>query len=317
MVSDAATVSVIGDCALDVTAALPGTVVPAGDHAASIGVGPGGQGANVAVRLARRGLAVRLITALGADPPADWLRARIEAEGVVLANLATGSRATSVVIALLDQAGERTMLSDRAPIETTTAGLTALLAGSAWVHCSGYVLRDPAEAAPVVEVLAGRPDALRLGISGGSAGDDDTAAHLMAAVRRARPDLLVVSLDESRWLIEDSTADPGAAASRLAAVAALAVVTAGSRGAHAAITGQPAIHVPAADAGPVLDATGAGDAFTATLLARLVGAAWPPTPELLRIGLADASLAGGLAAGVAGAQGPIRGERGTGTVSAT
>jgi sugar/nucleoside kinase (ribokinase family) len=313
-----ARVCVVGDCALDVTAAPSATPARGGDRPATIRVGPGGQAANVAVRLARRGVAVRLVTALGADLAGDWLRAALVADGVeVVAGVAPTPRATSIVIAVLDEAGERTMLSDRSPLAVNGPELAEVVATSDWIHCSGYVLRNPAEARPIMDVLAGREDRTPLSLAGGSAGDARTAASLRTAIRGSRPELLVLSIDEARWLAADPHADAAALLSRLADLAGAVVVTAGAEGADARLGGGSVVHVPAANVGPGLDATGAGDAFTAALLEQVIGGAWPPAPDRLRTALAAASRAGGEAARVAGAQGRIGGERGTGTVSGT
>ena len=61
--------AVVGDCLLDVTVASSGPIVRGGDEPARIELGPGGQAANVAVRLARGGASVRLITHSRTTPP--------------------------------------------------------------------------------------------------------------------------------------------------------------------------------------------------------------------------------------------------------
>ncbi len=316
MVSADSGVCVIGDCALDVTAAQHGPLVRGGDSPAAIDVSPGGQGANVAVRLARLGVPVRLVTALARDPAGDWLRARLEAEGVGLA--ATPVRSSSLVVALLDEAGERTMLSDRATFVAAADALAASVREAGWIHCSGYVLRDPREARPVAGVLAARANGHRVSVAGGSAGDDRAAETLRWALGQIRPDLLVVGLGEARWLVEDPAADAPSAVSRLADAATLVVVTAGEGGADACLAGRAIVHAPAPqDPSPVVDATGAGDAFTAALIAALRDDGWPPMSGAVSSALARASRAGGSAARVPGAQGRILGERGPATVTGT
>jgi pfkB family carbohydrate kinase. len=53
-------VTVVGDCTLDVIVRPVGALRPGGDIPARVAVGAGGQGANVAVRLARQGVPVQL-----------------------------------------------------------------------------------------------------------------------------------------------------------------------------------------------------------------------------------------------------------------
>ena len=60
-------ITVVGDALLDVYVVPARPPRPGGDVPAEIRIEPGGQGANVAVRLGRRRLPVRLVCALGAD----------------------------------------------------------------------------------------------------------------------------------------------------------------------------------------------------------------------------------------------------------
>ncbi|MGZ6256781.1 MAG: PfkB family carbohydrate kinase, partial [Candidatus Limnocylindria bacterium] len=65
-----------------------------------------------------------------------------------------------------------------------------------------------------------------------------------------------------------------------------------------------AISVPAVDlATPVVDSTGAGDAYVAALIARLVPADWPPDLATLRDAMERGSAEGALVSRVLGAQG--------------
>ena len=58
----------------------------------------------------------------------------------------------------------------------------------------------------------------------------------------------------------------------------------------------------------MVDATGAGDAYAAALIAALMGTAWPPDVSTLRAAMEAGSLAGGLVSRVLGAQGRVAGE---------
>ena len=108
-------VAVVGDTTLDVTVRPDAPPRPGGDVPASITIAPGGQGANVAVRLARAGVAVRLATGIADDAAGRLLLAALDSEGVVLARMSAAS--SSTVVALLDEAGERAMLSDRVTLD--------------------------------------------------------------------------------------------------------------------------------------------------------------------------------------------------------
>ncbi len=300
-------ICVVGDSSLDVSTDVAGPIILGGDHAASIVLAAGGQGANVAVRLARCGLPVRLVTALANDPAGDWLGRQLGTEGVEV--LAMNASASTVVVILVG-AGERTMLSDRAPLAMEGDALPAAIEAAGWIHCSGYVLRDAREAEPLVRVLENRPADRHVSIGGGSASDGRVAGELASAIGRIRPDLLVMGLEEARWLVDDQAASPESCARSLARRTPIAVVTAGPDGADLAQEAGTFFHVAApADRAAVVDATGAGDAFAAGLVAALYAATWPPTAELLRYGLEAASDAGSRAARVRGGQGPIAGER--------
>ena len=270
-----------------------------GDARAQISLGPGGQGANVAVRLARAGVPVRLITPLADDPAGHVLRANLEGQSVDLVSL-PASR-TSMVVVLLDPAGERTMLSDRVPASGEVA---TAIRGCDWVHVSGYLLRDPEEAHAVVSALR-TAGIEQISIAGGSfqARADAGVARDAAAAMGAK--LLIVNREEAGLLAGEPMSAADEAASLLATGERLAVVTDGTRGSAAAgLAKTRAVLQGASAAGrPSVDATGAGDAFTASLLASLAPQ-WPPAADLVATALERAALAGAAATTAVGAQSP-------------
>jgi sugar/nucleoside kinase (ribokinase family) len=293
-------VLVVGDAILDVTVAPSRPMRPGGDVAAAIRLGPGGQGANVAVRLARRGASVRLAAPVADDVAGRLLREALTGDGVQLADM-PASR-TAVVVALLDAGGERSMLSDRQTIDT--ARVAAAMAGHDWIHVSGYALVDDREGDALAAALGRRPAGARLSLAGGSiAPEPAVASRFLSRLEGARPDLLVVSREEAAALLGKPVQPARDHARGLAGRAPLVLVTAGSAGSVAAVGGE--IHEMAAPelAGPALDSTGAGDAYVAALIAGLAAGEWPPALDDLRAAMERGSRAGGLVARVVGAQG--------------
>ncbi|HEV7199405.1 MAG TPA: carbohydrate kinase family protein [Candidatus Limnocylindria bacterium] len=297
-------VTVIGDSTLDITV-LDAVPVPGRDHPAQIIAGPGGQGANVAVRLARQGVIVTLVTAVGTDPAGQVLSATLEAEGVRVVSAAAEVGRSGAVVALVDRAGERAMLSDRLPLDSAVQdapAVRAALTDADWIHLSGYPLADPQGGAALAKLAGSRPDRQRCSIAGGSFHDD---AALTARIRTARPDLVVFDRAEAATILGSAApaGDRAAGALATALVAALggvAIVTDGASGAAAAAT-EGAVEVRGR-ARSVLDATGAGDAFAASLIAALSGEGWPPSLAVLQHALENAAARGADVAGAVGAQ---------------
>jgi len=300
---------VVGDSTLDVTVRPVQPLRAGSDMPAQILVSPGGQGANVAVRLARQGRTVRLITAVADDAPGRLLHQALDHERVELTLLPAA--ATGRVVSLIDSSGERTMASDRAQLDAAEiiAGVDA-----AWLYCSGYPLADEAFGDGLAHALGQRPATTRLSIGGGSV-QHEMAATFEQRVVGARADVLLLSVDEAGALIGAGQGSPGEAAAALSTRFAthlpgvLVVVTGGSQGSAAAGGGRSIDQPAHAMDGPMVDATGAGDAYAAALIARLVDGAWPPAAPELQAAMAAASRLGALVSRAVGAQVPVAGEQ--------
>jgi sugar/nucleoside kinase (ribokinase family) len=270
-------VQVIGDALLDVHVTPPAPLEPGSDRPAEVRLEPGGQGANLAVRLARRGVPVRLTCALADDTAGAMVRAALRADGVEVD--ARESPMTGVVVALIDADGDRTMLSQRVP----------LLDGDhprhevSWTVISGYVLLEPgASRLPALVDLSQRRAV---------AGCAITPAQVegwSSALRALAPDLLVLNRDEAGMLAGAET------------VAVVVVVT-DAEGATATIDGRT-IRVDAPAGEPATDTTGAGDAFFAAFLADLLDKAWPPSEEALEAAMHAATRLASAVARSRGAQ---------------
>ncbi len=293
-VTPAPSVLVIGDALVDITVAPIAEIRPGSDVPAAIAAGPGGQGANIAVRLARRGNPVRLLCAIGADPPGELVAAWVGAEGVMVQPLP--AVATGMVVVHLFPGADRAMASQREPFARAVAAMHALPPADAIV-VSGYLLLE-AEAGALVERLAAAETDLTVV---GCALHAATAVTWWERVRRLRPSVVIVNADEARLAPPAGDAEPIAAFAQ-ASGATVVVTDANGVTAVTADGRSSAVPVPAAT-GPVVDATGAGDAFAAAFIAqRCAGASLPAALEA-------GARSGAAVARVAGAQGRVALER--------
>jgi sugar/nucleoside kinase (ribokinase family) len=256
---------------------------PDSDRPATIRSRGGGAGANVAAHLAALGVPVTLAGCVGDDAAGAGLLAELAAAGVGLAVRTVSGAASGTIVSLVEPGGRRSMLADRgANLELRPADVPPPAPGG-HLHLSGYTLLDERPRAAGLAALtaaaaAGCPTSL----------DPASTGPLTAyGVERwladtARVDLLLPNADEARLLSGcDDVAD---AARALAARHAAVAVTLGAEGALWA-AGTALVHRPAHPA-RVVDTTGAGDAFTAGLLA-----VWLADPQGDPTAALDAGLA--------------------------
>jgi sugar/nucleoside kinase (ribokinase family) len=256
---------VIGDAVTDVVA-LHGSPVRAGtDTAADIMLRPGGSGANTAAWAAHLGADARLLARLGYDS-SDWHTAELVRTGVRPHVTVDPDHPTAVVIAMVDQSGERSMLTNRG-----AGGLIserdwdpALLDGAGLLHLSGYLLFA---AAGLRLARAAMADAAAAGVaisvdpaSTGPLRDFGVARFLRET---APAGLVIPNLDEALLLSGAATAER--AAEVLSERYGTAVVKLGAEGALAAVDGAVVARAAGLPA-EVVDSTGAGDAFAAGFL---------------------------------------------------
>lgn len=305
-----APVVVVGDCLLDVGIRPHGPIEFGADAPARVDLGPGGGAANVAVRLARAGIAVRLVAPLASDPAGALLAGFLAADGVELVPLA--AERTGAVAILIAADGERTMLSQRASSPADVAErAAAAISDAGWVHVSGYALLD-ARGAQLAQAVAGRPAGVPLAIAAPPL-TASIAAAFRELARAARPELLFANAHEAGALLDRTSGPLGAAglAADLAAMLGTAAVVTERRALAAALPGGPpaCVDVPPADRG-VVDSTGAGDAVAAAVTADLIRARWPPSQDVLSAALSAAVALAVEVVAAAGAQAPVASERG-------
>jgi pseudouridine kinase len=227
--------------------------------------GFGGVARNVAENLARLGLDVALVTALGEDEAGEAVARHLAALGVDLSrSLRAPDRQTAEYVAVLEPGGDLALgLADMGVLDLLTPDAIE----RAWPHVAAaeWVFADCNLSAESLALLAGRRASARyrLAVDGVSTPKIVRLPDDLSGV-----DLLFLNLDEARALAALPGAEPHAAIAVLLRRGAGAVVmTQGREGALVA-TVAGLQRVPAAQA-KAIDVTGAGDALVAGTLSRL------------------------------------------------
>jgi ribokinase len=278
---------VVGDVATDVVVLLSGEPAPGSDRPAAITTRGGGAGANVAAHLAALGTPVLLAGCVGDDAAGTALAADLAAAGVSLALRTVPASPTGTIVSLVQPDGSRSMLADRGANRALQADDVPVPAPGGHLHLSGYALLDPGSRAAGLAALAAAVAA------GCTVSLDPASTRPLAGygvdrwlADTAAATLLLPNAEEARLLT--SCADVTAAARALADRHPVVAVSLGAEGALWA-SGEVLVHRPAHPA-TVVDTTGAGDAFTAGLLAAWVAAGgWPDPATALEVGLARAA----------------------------
>ena len=292
---------------------------------------PGGSPTNVAIGLSRLDIEVSLLARIGTDPFGRMLSAHLADNGVSDRDLVTADESTTLAVAALDSSGGASYdfyvqgttnwqwTEDELPHELPS-DVTALHAGSLALalppgdeHVEALLAREHTRGAVTISLDPNVRPALF--------GEHD------AAVRRAErqvglSDVVKVSAEDLDWLYPGS--EPlDVAADWLGRGPALVVVTLGGKGAAAVGASAGTVTVPAASESArglpaVVDTVGAGDAFSAGLLAalhdeRLLGGAArgrlaAVDDHWVRSLLERAGLVAALTCGRAGADPPTRAE---------
>lgn len=216
----------------------------------------GGNGANTSRALARLGTPVRLLATVGRDAAGAFVVEAVRRAGVDTAFLTTVDGATAATVALVNGRGERKFLHALgANAEAFAAGIEftpELIAGMAHYHMASLFIL-PRLRGQAAGVLA---RARAAGLTTSLDTNWDAEGRWLETIGPCLPQLdhLFMNEDEARML-------PGARAK-------VTVVKLGARGC-AVFAGESEIRVPALDV-PVVDTTGAGDAFVAGFLDAIV-----------------------------------------------
>ncbi len=225
---------------------------------------PGGSPANVALGLARLGVAVTLKTRLGRDAFGEMISAHLEASGVRVDGGPEEGVSTSLAIATL-AAG---IASYDFRIDWDVEALEPLPIEARCLHTGSLATVLPPGKASVVDLVEREHKRGRVTVSY----DPNVRPALLGDAARARPDIerlvalsdvVKVSDEDLRWLYPDRR-DEDVAQAWLASGPALVVVTRGGAGVYAVSAGLE-LHRRAVPI-DLVDTVGAGDSFTSGLL---------------------------------------------------
>jgi ribokinase len=261
----------VGDLVWDVLVRPDSMLLPGGDTTGRIALAPGGSAANTAVWIARAGMPAGFIGKVGADDFGDLVVADLQEEGVAAHVSRTREHDTGVILVMIDRAGQRSMVTNQgADFHLLPEDLPEdVLRSCAHVHVTAWSLfTDPPRRAAI--------RAAQIAKAAGATVSFDPASYQMilemgfdkfSRITAELPvDILFPNRDEGQALTGER--EPHAIAQELherysGAVIALKL---DSEGCYV-LAKDHAQHYPTGD-GPVLDATGAGDAFDAAFLAR-------------------------------------------------
>jgi sugar/nucleoside kinase (ribokinase family) len=267
-----------GDVIDDIVAIRPDT-----DTAASIGFRAGGSAANTAAWLGSLGMTVDFVGVVG---KADLERhtALLRRSGVTT-HLRAHPTLTTGTIVIIVEGDRRTVLAERgANTELDPTDVTPeLLADAAVLHLSGYSLLNSAGPDGFAGLVArAREAGAKVSVDPGSAGFivDYGVDRFLAAITGV--ELLFPRLEEG--IVLTGLTDPVDIVEKLARNFPTVVLTMGAAGVVISHDGTTLL-VPAMST-PVVDTTGAGDAFCAGFLN-----GWVRSGDLARSASAGAKLA--------------------------
>ncbi|KAA2235912.1 ribokinase [Salinarimonas soli] len=249
-------------------------------------LGPGGKGSNQAVAAARSGAQVRFITRIGRDPFGEMALALWGSEGIDTRFVSVDDAPTGAAFIFVDrETGENAIIVESGAAgrlgATDLDGAVGALQGADVFMTQ---LEQPVDAAFRGLELA-RQHGLRTILN-------PAPAALLPDSIWALCDVVTPNEAEASALsgvpVQDLPSARAAADALLRRGTRTAVITLGANGVLVHEHGS-SIHIPAFDAGRVIDTTGAGDAFAGALAAAI--AAGGSTLDAARFGCVAAGLA--------------------------
>jgi len=259
-----------GNAVADVLARpVDGLAAPGGSQPLEeVALGPGGNGVNTSIALARLGVRVALAAPVGDDRLGEMLRQAVRAEGVDDSNLFTVKEArTSASVVLIESSGERRLLHFRGASAYFSARHLnwELVNGARIFHYASAFALPAFDGAPLVETLK-RAREVGCLTSVNVCWDQRGRWLSILEPALAHSDFIFPNREEGKQLTGET--EPSAIARRLRGLGVKTVVV--KLGASGCYVESPegAFISPGFAVQPV-DTTGAGDCFAAAFLAAI------------------------------------------------
>ncbi len=254
---------VIGDAAVD--------LIPEGNKYLKF---PGGTGTNIAVALSRLGINSALITKLGNDPLAAFITDKLEREKVNTQHVSISERyKTSLIIVSIDGSGERDftfMVKPSADSQLEDSDFPAF-ERSDWLCVSAFICaqRSSREATFLAMQQAKMAGSLVCVDANMRVDMWDDKSLLVPTTLEALKIADIAKMSEDELLLLTNTDSIGEGIKEVKQwPAKIKIITLAEKGAIL-LTERSEFHIEGYDV-PVVDMTGAGDAFFAALISKLM-----------------------------------------------
>ncbi|GAA1467895.1 carbohydrate kinase family protein [Microbacterium thalassium] len=255
---------VLGDLIADVVALGVGELESGTDNTAQVALTRGGSAANVAAAVAADGVPARFIGRVGDDVLGRTLTEELARTGVDVRVQRAGR--TGAIVIVVDEQGERTMITDRGAAAELEDVDPVWLDGARWLHVPLYGMSTPVSWRAIAAAVAALPDGVPVSVDLSSVTTLRALgpSRVAEALKALRPAAVFANADEASWVEVEGLRVDGTFVVKRGADPVLVH----SKGRVEA--------VPVPPVAGIVDTTGAGDAFAAGYIAAAADSAGPP-----------------------------------------